>query len=302
MAEEVTDPENDQTDDQEKPLTFKQRIWEIIFEAETPLGKWFDITLIWMILLSVLTVMLESVDALALEYGEVFKVLEWVFTVLFTVEYLLRIWLVRKKLRYMRSFFGIIDFLSILPMYLMLIPGMGASSSFIIIRILRLLRMFRVLKMVNHIRGANVIMRGLMASKAKITVFFFTELFFAVIAGTLMYIVESGQPNTDFTSIPRSIYYAIVSITTVGYGDITAQTVLGQMITTVMILAGYAIIAVPTGIVTSEMVKAEVDETTDACPSCGTHGHLLDATYCRKCGDKLDHTEVSSQESEESDA
>jgi len=269
--------------------TFKQRMWEIVFEAETPAGKVFDVVLLWAIVLSVLAVMLESVGWIEVKYGELLLWAEWFFTIMFSIEYLMRLWLSRRPLRYATSFYGIVDLLSCIPTYLTLIPALAGSKSFLIIRVLRLLRMFRVLKMVHHVRGANVIMRGLIASKPKITVFFFCVLLLSVLAGTLMYLVESGEPKTKFTSIPQSIYYAVVSITTVGYGDITAQTPLGQFLTTIMILTGYAIIAVPTGIVTSEMVKAEQDETTDACPGCGAHGHLHDAKFCRKCGHALEY-------------
>jgi len=270
----------------EKPI--KQRIWEIIFEAETPAGKYFDIALLWLIAASVGVVMLESVDPLQNEYHNFLIISEWIFTIVFSVEYILRIWLVRKPWSYIFSFYGLVDLLSCLPGYIALI--FAGSSHFAIIRILRLLRMFRVLKMVGHVQGAHTIMRGLAASRAKITVFFTAVLIFAVMAGTLIYIVESGIENTQFTNIPVSIYYAIVSITTVGYGDITVITPLGKVITSLMVLAGYAIIAVPTGIVAGDMVREAMrqDETTDACPGCGVHGHLRDAHFCRKCGEQLD--------------
>ena len=270
----------------EHPL--KQRLWEIIFEAETPTGKYFDIVLLWLITASVGVVMLESVDPLQNKYHKLLIISEWIFTIVFSVEYALRIWLVRKPWSYIFSFYGIVDLLSCLPGYIALI--FAGSSHFAIIRILRLLRMFRVLKMVGHVQGAHTIMRGLAASRAKITVFFTAVLFFAVIAGTLIYLVESNIENTQFTSIPVSIYYAIVTITTVGYGDITVQSALGKLITSFMALTGYAIIAVPTGIVAGDMVREAMrqDETTDACPGCGVHGHLRDAHYCRKCGEQLD--------------
>lgn len=267
---------------------FKQKLWEIIFEAETPSGKFFDIALLWLIAISVLAVMLESVEAIRVDYHNILIVAEWVFTIIFTIEYLLRIWLVRRPAHYIFSFYGIVDLMSCLPSYLELIFAGG--SHFIVIRLLRLLRMFRVLKMVGHVRGADVIMRSLAASRAKITVFFFAVVILAMIFGTLIYIIESGQPGTKFTSIPISIYYSIVTITTLGFGDITVQTPLGQLVTSFIVLSGYAIIAVPTGIVASDMVREALrpDETTDACPGCGAHGHLNDAVYCRKCGERLD--------------
>lgn len=280
-------PENEQFDAQPTESSFKQRLWEIIFEAETPTGKFFDVALLWVICISVLAVMLESVDAITAQYHDLLLIVEWCCTIIFTLEYVLRIWLVRRPKNYIFSFYGIVDLLSCLPSYLAL--AFTGGSHFIIIRLLRLLRMFRVLKMVGHVRGANVIMKGLAASRQKITVFFFAVLIFAMLAGTLIYIVESGQEGTSFTSIPVSIYYAIVSITTVGYGDLVAQTALGKLITSMMVLAGYAIIAVPTGIVASDMVREALhpDETTDACPGCGVHGHLNDAVFCRKCGEQL---------------
>ena len=157
-----------------------------------------------------------------------------------------------------------------------------------VIRIIRLLRIFRILKMVNHVRGANVILTSLKRSKEKITVFFFSVVVLSIIAGTLMYMVEKDSPDSQMTSIPTAVYYAIVSLSTVGYGDITATTNIGRFITSIMILTGYAVIAVPTGIISAEMMKKERDEGTNACPSCGVHGHLLDAKYCRKCGDSLE--------------
>lgn len=272
-------PENE-----EKSL--KERLWEIIFEAETPLGKAFDVVLLVGICLSVLAVMLESVVSIESKYGNELRIAEWFFTILFTVEYLLRVFLVRRPWRYMTSFYGIVDLLSCLPSYLGLI--FTGAHSLMVIRILRLLRMFRVLKMVSHVRGADTIMRGLLQSRAKISVFFFSVLLFAVLAGTVMYLVESGEPDTSFSSIPMSIYYAIVSITTVGYGDMVAATVIGKILTAFFVLTGYAIIAVPTGIVTSELLKSHFgDPSSESCPGCGVVGHLPDARFCRRCGDKL---------------
>jgi voltage-gated potassium channel len=232
--------------------------------------------------------MLETVDPFQQKHGRLLNIVEWFFTIFFTIEYITRLWVTRKPLRYATSFFGVIDLLSCIPTYLTLL--FSGAHGFAVIRILRLLRIFRVLKMVHHVRGAQVIAAGLRKSKAKITVFFFSVLLFSVVAGTLMYFVEGKQSDTEFTSIPMSIYYAIVSITTVGYGDITATTDVGKFLTTLMILGGYAIIAVPTGIVTSAMMQVEnpSDLTSDACPGCGVHGHLADAKYCRKCGDKMD--------------
>ena len=279
---------NNPSDEPSGEQSLKHRLWEIVFEAETPAGRFFDVALLWFIGISVVIVMLETIPSFGKKHHDTLIIAEWVFTITFTLEYLLRIWLVRRPWQYIFSFYGIVDLLSCLPGYLMLVSG--TSSSFAIIRTLRLLRMFRILKMVGHVHGANTIMRGLSASRAKITVFFTAVFVFAIIAGTLIYMAESGHPDTQFTSIPISIYYAIVSITTVGYGDITVQTALGQMLTSFMVLAGYAIIAVPTGIVAGDMVREAMREdlTSDACPGCGVHGHLNDAKYCRKCGEKLD--------------
>lgn len=266
---------------------FRKRVWEIIFEAETPAGKRFDVAVLVCIGLSVLVVMLETVESVGERYGEYLLIAEWVFTVIFSIEYGLRLWSSREPLRYARSFFGVIDLISCLPAYVVLF--LSGSSAFGVIRVLRLLRMFRVLKMVHHVRGAEMIMNGLAKSRAKITVFFFSVWMFSMVAGTVMFYAEGTVEGTEFTSIPMSIYYAIVSITTVGYGDISAQTDLGRFLTTLMILGGYAVIAVPTGILTSEMMREhEPDTSTDACPGCGVHGHLPDAKYCRRCGSEME--------------
>ncbi len=269
------------------PRSLKQTVWEIIFEAETTAGKAFDIALLWMIGLSVLAVMLETVAPVQARFGKELHQAEWAFTILFSLEYALRLWVSRRPVRYATSFFGVIDLISCLPQYLALL--LGAGQGFAVVRILRLLRMFRILKMAHHIRGARVIMRGLVAARPKITVFFAAVLMLATIAGTLLFFIEGQTAGSDFTSIPISIYYAIVSITTVGFGDITVQTDLGRFITSLMILTGFAIIAVPTGIVAADISRAEEaeDETTYACPGCGAHGHSADANYCRLCGTEL---------------
>lgn len=270
----------------EKPGdSFRERLWTIVFEAETPKGKAFDVMLLWAIGFSVIAVMLESVDSIEAQWGAQLHILEWFFTILFTLEYVMRLWLVRRPMRYVFSFFGIVDLLSCLPSYLELfVPGL---QTLLVIRTLRLLRMFRVLKMIQHVRGADHIMRALVASRAKIMVFFLAVTIFAVLMGTLLYLVESGVEGTKFTNIPVSIYYTIITITTIGFGDIVTTTPVGMFLTAVAGLSGYAILAVPTGIVSAEMQAAKVDETTDACPSCGVHGHLHDAKFCRRCGETL---------------
>jgi voltage-gated potassium channel len=266
---------------------FRERLWRIIFEAETPSGKAFDIALLWAIGLSVVAVMLESIDSVATSWGRQLEIVEWFFTGLFMIEYGLRVWLVRRPSRYIFSFFGIIDLLSWIPTFLEIF--VTGSHSLLVIRILRLLRMFRVLKMLEHVRGANVILAGLRTSAPKITVFFFTMLLLSVIMGTIAYLLES-ESNPKFDNIPSSVYWAVVTITTLGYGDIVPITVAGKFLAAFVVLIGYCIIAVPTGIVIGETLGAVMnrqDETTDACPSCGVHGHLIDAKFCRRCGEQL---------------
>lgn len=267
---------------------FKDKAWEVVFEAETPFGRFFDVALLWLIFFSVIVVVLESVPSIRSDHAELLIALEWGFTILFSIEYLLRLTISKRPLRYALSFYGVVDLLSCIPTYLTFFAVFEGSQSLVVVRILRLMRMFRVLKMVHYVRGANVIVQGLVASRAKITVFFFSVLLLSVISGTLLYLIESGVDGSQFTSIPQGIYYAIISITTVGYGDVVPITVMGKVVTTLLVLAGYAIIAVPTGIVTAEMMKVDGDMTTDACPGCGVHGHLADAVFCRRCGEKLD--------------
>lgn len=282
--------ESEQEREQEgetKSGSLKQKLWEIIFEAETPSGKIFDVVLLWLIVVSVVVVMLESVDSVRVEYGDLFLVLEWAFTILFTIEYLLRLWLVRKPWRYACSFFGIVDLLSCLPTYLTLL-GVGVQS-LLVIRILRLLRMFRVLKMIEHVQGANLLTRSIYASRAKITVFLMALAIFAAIMGTLAYLFERGEEHGVINSIPDGIYWAVVTMTTLGYGDVIPVTVMGKILTVITSLSGFAVIAVPTGIFVSEVANAKEkeEELTDACPGCGSNGHLPDAKFCRKCGDRL---------------
>ncbi|MCW1923805.1 ion transporter [Luteolibacter arcticus] len=265
----------------ESPRSDRRERWrEIIFEAETPAGRRFDIALLWLIGLSVVCVMLESVPAVRRDYAEPLLAAEWAFTILFTAEYILRLCVVRHPLRYARSFYGIIDLLSVLPTYLMMFfPG---TQALLVIRVLRMLRMFRVFKMVRHVNGAEMLVRALYGARAKITVFFSFMLAISLVSGTLMYLIEG--PQGGFSSIPTGVYWAVVTITTLGFGDITPVTPLGRLLTSVLALTGYAVIAVPTGILTSELSKLEGDDTSDACPSCGVHGHLPDARFCRRCG------------------
>lgn len=262
----------------------RERWREIIFEAETPAGRRFDVLLLVLIVLSVAAVMLESVASVRERFGNTLYIAEWLFTGFFAVEYGARLWTSRQPTRYARSFYGVVDLLSILPSFIgLLIPG---GHALMVVRVLRLLRVFRVLKMVRHINGATLLMRALVASRAKITVFFMTLATISLIAGTLMYLIE-GEAG-GFTSIPVGVYWAIVTMTTLGFGDITPTTAGGQALTSVLALTGYAIIAVPTGIVSAEIAKIDGDHSSDACPSCGVHGHLPDARFCRRCGARMD--------------
>ncbi len=265
----------------ESPRSARRERWrEIVFEAETPAGRRFDVTLLWLIGLSVVCVMLESVPSIRRDYAQPLQIIEWGFTILFTLEYVVRLCVVRHPLRYARSFYGIIDVLSVLPTYLVaFLPGVQAL---LVIRVLRMMRMFRVFKMVRHVNGAELLVRALYGARAKITVFFAFMLAISVVAGTLIYLVEG--PHGDFTSIPTSVYWAVVTITTLGFGDITPVTPMGRLLTSALALTGYAVIAVPTGILTSELAKLEGDDSSDACPSCGVHGHLPDSRFCRRCG------------------
>ena len=254
---------------------------EVIFEADTPAGKAFDIILIISILLSVTAVMLDSVASVRLQHGPLLYGIEWFFTLLFTIEYLLRLLSVGRPSKYATSFYGLVDLLSIIPTYISLVvPG---SQYLLVIRILRILRIFRILKLVAYISEARLLTKALRASGRKIAVFLYTVLTLVVIFGSLMYVIE-GQ-DSGFTSIPRSIYWAIVTLTTVGYGDLTPHTGLGQIIASVIMIFGYGIIAVPTGIVTVEMSQAFKGQvTTQACPECSAEGHDSVARHCKFCG------------------
>ncbi|MDR8392309.1 ion transporter [Aliifodinibius sp. S!AR15-10] len=260
------------------------RLHEIIFEADTKAGKTFDVILIFSIVVSVLVVMLDSVAEYRAMYGDWFYSIEWFFTILFTVEYFLRIISVKKPSGYIFSFYGLVDLFSILPTYIsILLPG---SQYFLVIRILRVLRVFRVLKFTQYLIEVNQLQKALASSRRKITVFIFTVVTITVIVGSLMYVIE-GTEN-GFTSIPKGIYWAIVTLTTVGYGDISPQTNLGQMLSAVIMIMGYGIIAVPTGIVTVELSRAQPKgRSTEVCRYCSREGHDSDAEYCKYCGGKL---------------
>lgn len=262
---------------------WRGKLHTVIFESDTPAGKFFDLLLISAILLSVIVVMLDSVAAIRFEYGKMLLVLEWIFTILFSIEYILRLISIGRPHKYALSFYGIVDLLAIIPTYLsILLPG---SQYFLVLRILRVFRIFRILKFAQYISEAKMLSQALKASRRKITVFLFAVLTVVVILGSLMYVIE-GEEN-GFTSIPESIYWAIVTLTTVGYGDISPQTGLGKMLAVIIMILGYGIIAVPTGIVTSEMTTRKLKISTQACPQCAEEGHDPDAYHCKYCGSKL---------------
>lgn len=274
--------------DEEKKL--KQKIFDIVFEADTPYGKLFDISILLLILLSVGLVMLESIPAINARHHAVLVTLEWILTSLFTIEYLLRVYCVKNRWRYIFSFYGVIDLLSILPFYLgLFFPTSKYLSS---IRILRLLRIFRIFNLTRFTRGKNVLVLGLKESKDKIIVFLSFVVLIVVVIGSIMYMVEHDHPESGFTSIPISIYWAIVTLTTVGYGDISPVTGLGQFLASVVMIIGYGVIAVPTSIVTMEMNKAakhneDIPTNTQRCRNCGDDYHLDGAIYCKTCGHLL---------------
>ncbi|MBW6483325.1 MAG: ion transporter [Vicingaceae bacterium] len=261
-------------------MTLKRKLYIVVFGTDTKLGKRFDVVLLYLILTSVLAIIFESIPELGSNYAAVFLYIELFFTAIFSIEYLLRIWISPKPLKYIFSFWGGVDFVSILPSYLiLLIPGIHFLAA---IRSLRLLRIFRIIKLVRFLTEANSLKRALVSSFYKISTFLFTILAIVVIMGTIMYVVEGAE--NGFTSIPQSIYWAIITITTVGYGDIVPLTVIGKVISSVVMLIGYAIIAVPTGIFTVEIAKAGNERKK--CELC-KHDNETNANYCNKCGKPL---------------
>ena len=264
---------------------WKHRLHEIVYEADTQAGRRFDLILLILILLSVVLVMLESITEIHVKYKSELDIMEWIITGLFTAEYITRLIAIKKPLSYVFSFYGIIDLLSTIPKYISLI--MSGTDSLIALRALRLLRVFRILKITRFIGESNFLVKALYASRAKISVFLFAVFILCIIFGTLMYLIE-GEIN-GFTSIPRSIYWAIVTMTTVGYGDIAPQTPLGQLLASLIMIMGYGIIAVPTGIVSSEMTHQtkDVDTNTQACLQCNTETHKDGAIFCHQCGTTL---------------
>jgi voltage-gated potassium channel len=269
-----------------KTAHWRGALYEVIFEHSSRGGKLFDVALIVAILASVTAVLLDSIASIHVVYGEFLHLLEWGFTGLFTVEYVLRLLCAKHTSRYATSFFGVVDLLAIMPTYLsILLPG---SQALLVIRIIRVLRVFRVMKLAQYIGEAELLMAAMRQSRRKITVFLLTVFSLCVVLGSLMYVLE-GESN-GFTSIPRSIYWTIVTLTTVGYGDISPRTSLGQTVAAVIMMLGYAIIAVPTGIVTVELGRARTRMSrADSCPQCRSMGHDGDALHCKHCGARLRH-------------
>lgn len=269
--------------------TWKSKLHEIIYEADTPKGKLFDLLLFVLIIISILLVMLESVESFDTKYHQFLNIAEWVITILFSIEYIARVITVKQSKKYIFSFYGIIDLLSTIPKYLSFF--LVGSHSLIALRALRLMRIFRILKLVRFVGESNNFIRALHASKIKIAVFLSFVVILCVILGTTMYLIE-GNENSGFTSIPRSVYWAIVTLTTVGYGDIAPVTALGQLIASFIMILGYGIIAIPTGIVSSEMTKTasnKLHTNTQVCPNCTSEYHRDEAEFCYDCGHKLNH-------------
>lgn len=263
--------------------SLRNRIYQVIYLSDTTAGRRFDVILLWLILLSIFSVLLESVAEIRSRYFQVIHIAEWFFTICFTLEYILRIYSSRKPLSYIFSFYGLIDVLAFLPAYLSLFfPG---TQYLVVIRALRLLRVFRILKLSRFLSEGKVLRSALRSSRYKITVFLVSVLTLIIIVGTLMYLIE-GETR-GFTSIPASIYWAIVTITTVGYGDIAPQTPAGQFLASILMIIGYGIIAVPTGIVSVEMARA-TDEAREKCPACNAPVIPLGARFCSSCGKELD--------------
>ena len=265
-------------------LTRKQRLYQIIFGTQTKAGRNFDIALIVAILCSELILILSTIRSVDFKYSEALTVLEWVFTILFTIEYALRLYCSPKPWAYARSFYGVIDLIAVLPSYLaFLFPG---SNYLLIVRLIRVMRIFRILKLARFLKDSNILLRSLLMAQRKILVFFSTVAILVTVLGSLLYIIEG--PDNGFTSIPTSIYWAIVTITTVGYGDIVPQTDMGKAIASFTMLLGYSILAVPTGIITAELsLEMKTQRELIRCTNCSASGHESDANFCKKCGTQL---------------
>lgn len=264
---------------------FRERLYQVIFEADTPAGKTFDVALLIAILLSVVVVMLETTNTFGAKNHNLLLAIEWILTVFFTIEYALRLYCVYKPVKYATSFFGIVDLLAILPTYLSLF--IIGSQSLIVIRVLRLIRVFRIFKLANYMRQGRIIMIALRRSAPKLAVFILFVTLLVIIIGSVMYLVEGGV-NEEFDSIPRSVYWAVVTLTTVGYGDISPHTDFGQFLAALVMMLGYSVIAVPTGIVSVELARKESNpHVNTACHACGKEGHEGDAHFCKFCGSHL---------------
>ena len=265
---------------------WKAKLHKIIYEADTPNGKLFDILLLILILTSIIAVMLESVEYIDNKYHKELNIAEWIITILFTLEYFARIISIKKPKDYIFSFFGIVDFLSTIPKYLSFF--LVGSHALVALRALRLLRIFRILKLVRFVGASHNFIRALRASRAKISVFLFAVIVLCIILGTVMYLIE-GNTDSGFTSIPRSVYWAVVTLTTVGYGDIAPGTPLGQLIASIIMILGYGIIAIPTGIVSAEFVSQDkkLSVNTKSCQNCSAEYHHDNAEFCYECGNKM---------------
>jgi len=271
---------------------FRERLYEIIFEADTKMGKWFDIILLLFIFSSVIAVMMETVPEYE-HHKEFWIILEWIFTIFFTIEYFMRIYTVHSPKKYVTSFFGIVDLVSILPSYLSIIIA-GTPAGLMVIRAIRLLRVFRIFKLGNFLFEGQIIMKALKESRDKILVFMFFIIVMVTIFGSVIYFIENGSSDghKGFTSIPKSVYWAIVTLSTVGYGDISPNTTLGQFLSSILMIMAYAVIAVPTGIVTAEFSKGHKRKmaakfSTQLCSFCLRDGHDKDADFCKYCGNNL---------------
>lgn len=273
------------TEEQSGKGKLKEKLFVVIFQSDTPAGKAFDVILLILISLSVIVVLLETVPVIIRDYRPLIIILEWIFTIAFTIEYLLRLYCVRKPMHYATSFYGVIDLLAILPTYLsLIIPG---SQYFLTLRIFRLLRIFRIFKLGRYLVESDILKNAMIASRPKIIVFLMTVISIVIIIGSAMYVIEGG-PDSGFTSIPASMYWAIVTLTTVGFGDITPITPLGKFLASILMITGYAIIAVPTGIVTVELAQAtNRSKAQQVCANCGLKNHDVDANFCKNCGNNL---------------
>ncbi|TXE19851.1 ion transporter [Psychroflexus gondwanensis] len=276
-------------------MTWKEKVHEVIYEADTKAGKVFDVALFIIIVASLVLVILDSVEHISLEYHTLFVTLEWIITIFFTIEYILRVISIKKPKNYIFSFYGIVDFLSTIPLYVSLI--FASSGALLSLRALRLLRVFRVFKLVRYTGAGSSVAVALRKSIPKILIFLYSVVIISFIAGTVMYIVEG--PENGYTSIPTGIYWAIVTLTTVGFGDIHPVTPLGQFIATIIMLLGYGVIAVPTGIVTAEMTKENTRKNTQVCSNCGEADHRDSAEFCHNCGDSLHKEQEKEIENED---